>query len=113
MKKKLIDLLTQALSSLAQESGKDPSNIKIEIKENADSKFGDYSTNLAMIASKIFSEDPKKLVRPDIWWKERAILSRSLIYNKRYAEAYKVSINHFLRESPCLLYTYPSPRDRG
>ena len=63
MKKKLIDLLTQALSSLAQESGKDPSNIKIEIKENADNKFGDYSTNLAMIASKIFSEDPKKLAK--------------------------------------------------
>ena len=55
MKKKLIDLLTLALSSLAQESRKDPSNIKIEIKENTDRKFGDYSTNLAMIASKIFS----------------------------------------------------------
>ena len=63
MKKKLIDLLTQALSSLAQESRKDPSNIKIEIKENTDSKFGDYSTNLAMIASKIFSEDPNKLAK--------------------------------------------------
>ena len=44
--------------------------------------------------------DPVKLVRPDIWWKERAILSRSLIYKKRYAEAYKVSSNHFLREGP-------------
>ena len=63
MKKKLIDLLTLALSSLAQESRKDPSNIKIEIKENTDRKFGDYSTNLAMIASKIFSEDPNKLAK--------------------------------------------------
>ena len=27
--------------------------------------------------------DPNKLVRPDIWWKERAILTRSLIYKKK------------------------------
>ena len=45
-------------------------------------------------------KDPIKLVRPDIWWKERAILTRSLIYKKKYAKAYKVSSNHFLREGP-------------
>ena len=38
----------------------------------------------------------KKLVRADLWWKERAILSRSLIYKKKYAKAYKVSSNHSL-----------------
>jgi len=43
-------------------------------------------------------KDPVKLVRPDIWWKERAILSRSLIYKKKYALAYKVSSNHSLSE---------------
>jgi len=42
--------------------------------------------------------DPIKLVRPDIWWKERAILTRSLIYKKKYAKAYKVSSNHSLTE---------------
>ncbi len=44
--------------------------------------------------------DPKKLVRPEIWWKERAILARSLIYKKKYALAYKVSSNHSLSEGP-------------
>jgi len=43
-------------------------------------------------------KDPVKLVRPEIWWKERAILSRSLIYKKKYALAYKVSNNHSLSE---------------
>ena len=43
-------------------------------------------------------KDPIKLVRPDIWWKERAILTRSLIYKKKYAKAYKVSSNHSLSE---------------
>jgi len=43
-------------------------------------------------------KDPIKLVRPDIWWKERAILTRSLIYKKKYAKAYKVSSNHSMSE---------------
>jgi len=45
-------------------------------------------------------EDPVKLVRPDLWWKERSILTRSLIYKKKYAKAYKVSSNHSLTEGP-------------
>jgi len=45
-------------------------------------------------------EDPAKLVRPDLWWKERRILTRSLIYKKKYAKAYKVSSNHSLSEGP-------------
>ena len=44
--------------------------------------------------------DPIKLVRPEIWWKEREILSRSLIYKKKYALAYKVSSNHSLKNGP-------------
>ncbi len=43
-------------------------------------------------------KDPTKLVRTDKWWKERAILSRSLIYKKKYALAYKVSSNHSMKE---------------
>ena len=42
----------------------------------------------------------KYLIRPDKWWKERAIISRSLIYKKRYALAYKVSSKHALEEGP-------------
>ena len=45
-------------------------------------------------------KDPVKLVRPEIWWKERAILTRSLIYKKKYALAYRVSSNHSLNEGP-------------
>jgi len=45
-------------------------------------------------------KDPIKLVRPDIWWKERAILTRSLIYKKKYPKAYKVSSNHSLSSGP-------------
>ena len=45
-------------------------------------------------------KDPIKLVRPEIWWKEREILTRSLIYKKKYALAYKVSSNHSLKEGP-------------
>ena len=43
-------------------------------------------------------KDPKKLVRPDIWAKERTILARSLIYKKKYPKAYKVASNHSLGE---------------
>ena len=45
-------------------------------------------------------KDPIKLIRPDIWWKERAILSRSLIYKKKYPKAYKVASNHSMTEGP-------------
>ena len=42
----------------------------------------------------------KYLVRPDKWWKEREIISRSLIYKKKYALAYKISSKHALTEGP-------------
>ena len=40
------------------------------------------------------------LVRPDKWWKERAIISRSLLYRKNYTLAYKISSNHALTDGP-------------
>ena len=40
------------------------------------------------------------LIRPDKWWIERAIITRSLIYKKKYALAYKISSNHALNEGP-------------
>ena len=42
----------------------------------------------------------KYLVRPDKWWLERSIISRSLIYKKKYELAYKISSNHALMEGP-------------
>ncbi len=42
----------------------------------------------------------KYLVRPDKWWKEREIISRSLIYKKKYELAYKISSQHALSEGP-------------
>ena len=46
------------------------------------------------------NNDPLKLVRPDLWWKERSILTRSLLYKKKYLKAYKVASNHSLSEGP-------------
>ena len=40
------------------------------------------------------------LVRPDKWWIEREIISRSLIYKKKYELAYKLSSNHAMTEGP-------------
>ena len=40
------------------------------------------------------------LVRPDKWWTEREIISRSLIYKKKYELAYKISSNHALTDGP-------------
>ena len=40
------------------------------------------------------------MVRPDKWWKERSIISRSLIYKKKYELAYKIASRHALNEGP-------------
>ncbi|MDC1033335.1 lytic transglycosylase domain-containing protein [Candidatus Pelagibacter sp.] len=40
------------------------------------------------------------LVRPDKWWTEREIIARSLIYNKKYELAYKITNNHAMTEGP-------------
>ena len=40
------------------------------------------------------------LVRPEKWWVERDIISRSLIYKKKYELAYKISSNHAMTEGP-------------
>ena len=40
------------------------------------------------------------MIRPDKWWKERAIIARSLIYKKRYEDAYKITSKNALSEGP-------------
>ena len=42
--------------------------------------------------------DRDYLVMPDKWWKEREIISRALIYKKKYEIAYKISRNHGMTE---------------
>ena len=38
------------------------------------------------------------LIRPEKWWIEREIISRKLIYKKKYELAYKISSNHGMTE---------------
>ena len=42
--------------------------------------------------------DKDYLVRPDKWWKEREIISRALLYKKKYEIAYKIASNHGMSE---------------
>jgi len=42
----------------------------------------------------------KYMVRPDKWWKERQIISRSLLYKKKYELAYQIASKHALNEGP-------------
>ena len=44
------------------------------------------------------NDDPQFLVRPEKWWFEREIISRALIYKKKYALAYKIASNHSIKE---------------
>ena len=44
--------------------------------------------------------DKEYLVVPEKWWKEREIISRALIYKKKYETAYKISSNHGMFEGP-------------
>ena len=44
--------------------------------------------------------DKDYLVRPDKWWTERAIMTRALIYKKKYEVAYKISSKHSLDPGP-------------
>ena len=44
--------------------------------------------------------DSDYLVRPDKWWKERSIIARALIYEKKFETAYKISSKHALLSGP-------------
>ena len=44
--------------------------------------------------------DKEYLVFPEKWWKEREIISRALIYKKKYKTAYKISSNHGMIKGP-------------
>ena len=42
----------------------------------------------------------KNLIRPEKWWNERRIIARSLIYKKRYEQAYAIASKHAMTEGP-------------
>ena len=44
--------------------------------------------------------DKNYLVKPEKWWKEREIISRKLIYKKKYEIAYKITSKHGMTEGP-------------
>ena len=72
----------------------DSQNIRIRLRA-FDNKLLDNST-LEIINTA--PSDNQSLVRADLWWKERQIISRSLIYKKKYQQAYNVSSKHFLNK---------------
>ena len=61
MKEELKKSLNQALESLEKEHKVIISKTKIEIKENKEKEFGDFSSNLALVLSKELSKPPKDI----------------------------------------------------
>ena len=61
MKEVLKKSLNQAIKSLEKEHNVNLSKTKIEIKENKEKEFGDFSSNLALVLSKEFSKPPKDI----------------------------------------------------
>ena len=60
MKEELIEALTLSLSRL-EENYQVKLPLSIGIKENKNKEFGDYSSNLALIASEHIEEDPRSI----------------------------------------------------
>ena len=63
-------------------------------------KRGRYNSALEIINS--LPNDPKRLVKPDLWFKEKFIIARRHIDKKKYQEAYDLLINHGVLESSLL-----------
>ena len=80
MKELLRDVLTQTLKSMEEKYEVDLSAIKIEVKENKEKDFGDFSTNLALILSKKLSEHPKKIAENLLEEFEELPFVRSLFF---------------------------------
>ena len=80
-----------------------PNNLKSDIGLRYDrlkwrSRRGRTESSLEIIDQAPLNKD--ELVRADLWWKQRNIISRSLIYKKKYEKAYEVAKNHALDEGP-------------
>jgi soluble lytic murein transglycosylase len=55
-------------------------------------KRGRVDSSLEILLS--IKNNEEYLIKPEKWWKEREIISRALIYKKKYETAYKISSNH-------------------
>ena len=80
-----------------------PDNLKSDIGLRYDrlkwrSRRGRTDSSLEIIDRAPLNKE--ELVRADLWWKQRNIISRSLIYKKKYQKAYEVAKNHALDEGP-------------
>ena len=80
-----------------------PNNLKTDIGLRYDrlkwrSRRGRTESSLEIIDKAPL--DKNKLIRADLWWKQRNIISRSLIYKKKYQKAYEVAKNHSLDDGP-------------
>ena len=60
-------------------------------------KRGRVDSSLEILLS--IKNNKDYMVRPDKWWVERSIIARSLIYKKRYEQAYKITSKHGLLEA--------------
>ena len=60
-------------------------------------KRGRYDSALEIINQ--LPQDPKLLVKPDLWFKEKFIIARSRINKKRFEEAYNLMTNHGVVDS--------------
>ena len=63
MKDKLAEKLKETLIKIGNKSHIDLSDIRIEIKENKDKDFGDFSSNAAMVCAKKLSLTPIDLAK--------------------------------------------------
>ena len=59
-------------------------------------KRGRIDSSLEILLS--IKNNKEYMIRPDKWWLERSIIARSLIYQKRYETAYKLTSRHGLSE---------------
>ena len=81
------------------------SNIPASLKKDAGLNYdrlkwrrkrGRIDSSLEILLS--IKNNKDYMVRPDKWWVERSIIARSLIYKKRYEQAYKITSKHGLSE---------------
>ena len=59
-------------------------------------KRGRYDSALEII--NIYTNEPEKLVKPELWFKEKLIIARKKIDQKKYDEAYRLLTNHGITE---------------
>jgi|ETNmetMinimDraft_8_1059916.scaffolds.fasta_scaffold00772_2 soluble lytic murein transglycosylase len=85
-----------AISKVSSKFKKDPGLLYDRLKWRR--KRGRVDSSLEILLK--IKNDPKFLVRSDKWWFEREIISRALIYKKKYAIAYRIASNHSMKSGP-------------